>query len=35
MRERVAVHGGRFEAGPRLDGGWAVDVTIPLAECAA
>jgi signal transduction histidine kinase len=35
MRERVAVHGGRFEAGPRLDGGWAVDVTIPLAEGAA
>jgi signal transduction histidine kinase len=32
MRERVAVHGGTFQAGPRLDGGWSVDVTIPVRE---
>jgi signal transduction histidine kinase len=32
MRERVAVHGGRFEAGPRLDGGWSVEVTIPVRD---
>jgi signal transduction histidine kinase len=35
MRERVAVHGGRFRAGPRLDGGWSVEVTIPVREPAA
>jgi signal transduction histidine kinase len=31
MRERVAVHGGTFEAGPVLGGGWRVRATIPLA----
>jgi signal transduction histidine kinase len=35
MRERVAVHGGRFRAGSRLDGGWSVEVTIPVREPAA
>jgi signal transduction histidine kinase len=30
MRERVSVHGGTFEAGARLDGGWSVQATIPL-----
>ncbi|WP_051808490.1 sensor histidine kinase [Actinoplanes subtropicus] len=30
MRERVAVHGGEFEAGPVLGGGWRVRATIPL-----
>ena len=30
MRERVSVHGGTFEAGARLDGGWSVRATIPL-----
>jgi signal transduction histidine kinase len=30
MRERVAVHGGQFSAGPRFDGGWAVDAAIPV-----
>jgi signal transduction histidine kinase len=29
MRERVAVHGGQFEAGPRLGGGWRVAVQLP------
>jgi signal transduction histidine kinase len=29
MRERVAVHGGAFEAGPRLGGGWRVAVRVP------
>jgi signal transduction histidine kinase len=32
MRERVAVHGGTFRAGPRLDGGWAVTVTLPVPD---
>ena len=31
MRERVAVHGGEFSAGPRLSGGWQVRATIPAA----
>jgi signal transduction histidine kinase len=31
MRERVSVHNGQFSAGPRLDGGWSVSVTLPLA----
>ncbi|GAA5196924.1 sensor histidine kinase [Rugosimonospora acidiphila] len=29
MRERVAVHGGTFEAGPRLGGGWRVTAEVP------
>jgi signal transduction histidine kinase len=31
MRERVSVHNGQFQAGPRLDGGWSVLATLPLA----
>jgi signal transduction histidine kinase len=30
MRERVAVHGGRIEAGPRPEGGWLVRAEIPV-----
>ncbi|HKS99445.1 MAG TPA: sensor histidine kinase [Rugosimonospora sp.] len=30
MRERVAVHGGEFEAGPILGGGWRVRATVPF-----
>ena len=29
MRERVAVHGGRFSAGPRLGGGWRITAEVP------
>jgi signal transduction histidine kinase len=29
MRERVAVHGGRFTAGPRLGGGWYLTAEVP------
>ncbi len=29
MRERVAVHGGTFAAGPRLGGGWYVTAEVP------
>lgn len=29
MRERVALHGGTFAAGPRLAGGWQVTATVP------
>jgi signal transduction histidine kinase len=29
MRERVTVHGGTVEAGPRLGGGWRVAVEVP------
>jgi signal transduction histidine kinase len=29
MRERVAVHGGTFAAGPRLGGGWSVSAQVP------
>jgi len=29
MRERVAVHSGRFEAGPLLPGGWRVFASLP------
>ncbi len=32
MRERVSVLGGTFTAGPRLDGGWSVEVTIPVGQ---
>jgi signal transduction histidine kinase len=31
MRERVAVHGGNFTAGPRLGGGWDVMAEVPWA----
>jgi signal transduction histidine kinase len=30
MRERVAVHGGQFSAGPRLGGGWQVRAVVPV-----
>jgi signal transduction histidine kinase len=29
MRERVAVHGGTFSAGPRLGSGWSVSAELP------
>jgi signal transduction histidine kinase len=29
MRERVAVHGGSFRAGPKLGGGWRVTAEVP------
>jgi signal transduction histidine kinase len=32
MRERIAVHGGAFHAGPRLDGGWTVTVSLPFSD---
>ncbi|MBO2453233.1 sensor histidine kinase [Actinomadura barringtoniae] len=32
MRERVAVYGGRLEAGPRPSGGWRVHTTLKPAE---
>ena len=31
MRERVALHGGRIDAGPRASGGFAVRAQLPLA----
>src|SRR4051812_43227411 len=30
MRERVRIHGGRFEAGPAATGGYEVDATLPI-----
>jgi signal transduction histidine kinase len=35
MRERVAVHGGRFEAGPRTGPGWRVRATLPIPVAEA
>jgi signal transduction histidine kinase len=34
MRERVAVHGGEFSAGPRLGGGWQVRAVVPVRGAA-
>ncbi|MFV2083675.1 hypothetical protein [Micromonospora sp. LOL_021] len=34
MRERVAVHGGEFTAGPRPDGGWQVAAVLPISSPA-
>nr|WP_236646954.1 sensor histidine kinase [Micromonospora acroterricola] len=34
MRERVAVHGGEFRAGPRADGGFAVTASLPYRVTA-
>jgi signal transduction histidine kinase len=34
MRERVAVHGGEFSAGPRLGGGWQVRAVVPVRGVA-
>ncbi|MDM4718810.1 sensor histidine kinase [Micromonospora sp. WMMA1363] len=35
MRERVGVYDGRFTAGPRLAGGWQVQVRLPLPSTEA
>ncbi len=34
MRERVAVHGGQFAAGPRRGGGWQISACIPAKGAA-
>lgn len=34
MRERVALHGGEFSAGPRSDGGFAVTASLPYRVAA-
>ncbi|MGC4809028.1 sensor histidine kinase [Micromonospora sp. DT228] len=34
MRERVALHGGEFRAGPRADGGYAVTASLPYRVAA-
>jgi signal transduction histidine kinase len=34
LRERLAVHGGTLQAGPRLAGGYRVDARIPLPAAA-
>ncbi|MEU4470290.1 sensor histidine kinase [Micromonospora sp. NPDC023888] len=34
MRERVALHGGEFRAGPRSDGGFAVTASLPYRVAA-
>jgi signal transduction histidine kinase len=34
MRERLALYGGRLDAGPRADGGYAVHARIPMAAAA-
>jgi signal transduction histidine kinase len=31
MRDRVLARGGRFEAGPAMDGGWRVRAVLPVA----
>jgi hypothetical protein len=34
MRERLAVHGGSLEAGPRRDAGYLVRASLPTEEMA-
>jgi hypothetical protein len=35
LRERVALYGGRLEAGPRRDGGWQVQARFPVDPTTA